>query len=243
LGSFSDVDFVAPAFLTITDTQIGGNTTAGRTPKERRWRSSSTRRSRGRGSSRTWPRRLGTAHRRRAASASPNATLGSAYVDGAILNQGHLTLTDGLIAYNRSSATGSPHALVEGAGLTNSGTFSVTVFRPLPGTADLVRTIVTGNGASAQGPGSEVRGGGIANADQNLAIPNRPPSLSLTGSAVLANSAVASQAGGGIDNFVNAVLQHPPRAVGGTVVLSGSVIAGNQPDNCEPFGAIGGCLG
>ena len=50
----------------------------------------------------------------------------------------------------------------------------------------------------------------------------------MTGSQVLHNIAAA---GGGIANQ------------GGTVTLTGTRVAGNTPDNCEPPGTIAGCTG
>ena len=144
-------------------------------------------------------------------------------------------LTDCIIENNRSTATGNNHPLVEGAGLTNSGTFRTNQYRPTPGKAELTRTIVRNNIATAIGPGSEVRGGGIANADQGT--------LTLTLSTVTGNTARASNPhGGGIYNFLNAIVQNPPRTVG-TVTIDRSVVTANSPNNCEPPGTIAGCTG
>lgn len=158
LGSFSDPDFVAPAFLTIEDSVISGNTTTGRYAEgaamEIELETTITRTvisgnvSTAQGNAPPPPCSFGLAQ----------CNSGSAFSDGAILNQGHLVLTDCIIENNRSTATGNNHPLVEGAGLTNSGTFRTNQYRPTPGKAELTRTIVRNNIATAIGPGSEVRG-------------------------------------------------------------------------------------
>ncbi len=206
---------------------------------------------------------------------------GSAYADGAVLNQGHLTLVDSLVANNRSTATGGPHPLVEGAGITNSGSFNEVgnPWRPIPGKADIVHSVIrdneatnfatnpfpgqadltrvkiTRNVARAVGPGSEVRGGGIANSNgivQGQRGPGSPASssfLALHASTVTRNRAEASiAAGGGIDNFVDPILEHPITEPGGgrsqqVVTLDqGTKVGDNTPDDCaQQVGVIAGC--
>jgi hypothetical protein len=64
---------------------------------------------------------------------------------------------------NSATATGSSHPLVEGAGLTNSGSLEPRPGNPSPGRAAVTRTLIVGNIARAVGSGPEVRGGGIYN--------------------------------------------------------------------------------
>jgi hypothetical protein len=76
---------------------------------------------------------------------------------------------------------------------------------------------ITGSSVSGNSPGAF--GGGVVNFGE----------LAMTGSRVLDNTAAA---GGGIAN-----------QEGGTVTLTGTRVASNIPDNCEPPGTIPGCTG
>ncbi len=151
LGSFSEPDFRAPAFLVIEDSVISGNTTTGRyaegaameveldTTIRRTVITNNTSTARGVGPVPPCSFNL------------TQCNSGSAFADGAVLNQGDLKLIDVLLEGNRSTAIGSPHPLAEGAALTNSGTFRRNQFRPFPGRAELVNTIVRNNVATAIG--------------------------------------------------------------------------------------------
>jgi hypothetical protein len=85
----------------------------------------------------------------------------------------------------------------------------------LANATDSTATII---GSSVTGNSTSGSGGGIANQGD----------LTMTGSRVLHNTAAV---GGGIANL------------GGTVTLTGTRVAGNIPDNCEPPGTITGCVG
>jgi hypothetical protein len=62
-------------------------------------------------------------------------------------------MTDSWIIGNTATASGSPHPVVEGAGLTNTGSFNPrSPVNPLPGRAELTRTIVATNLAQLGGP-------------------------------------------------------------------------------------------
>lgn len=181
---------------------------------------------------------------------------GSAFAGAAVWNQSSLTMTDSSIVHNTATASGNPHPVVEGAGLTNSGSFNP---RPpvnsFPGRAELTRTIVAGNVARAVGTNSEVRGAGIANQDgivENQRGPGDPAGssfLRLHASTVTGNLAQAAIAhGGGIDNYVNEIQEHPTSEPGGgrsqqVVTLDqGTTVTHNFPDNCEQqSGAIPRC--
>ena len=164
---------------------------------------------------------------------------GSAYAEAAVVNQGHMVITDSLITANRATATGSPHALVESAGFMNSGGFApVGSFLVVPGKAEVVRTLIVGNVAIATGSGAETRGAGIANTDQGL--------LDIQGGIVSGNttSLGTNPHGGGIDNYVRPKLEHPELGrVLGTVALHGTTVTRNSPHNCEPLNSIAGCSG
>lgn len=183
---------------------------------------------------------------------------GSAFAGAAVWNQGKLTLADSSITANTSTAIGSPHPVVEGAGLTNTGSYNPRPpGNPVPGQAELTRTTIVGNVARAVGPGSEVRGAGIANQDgivENQRGPANPPGssfLKLHSSLVIGNIALASIThGGGLYNYVNALTEHAlPEPGGGrsqqTVTLDGGTrIRNNVSNNCEQqTGTIAGCTG
>ena len=97
------------------------------------------------------------------------------------------------------------------------------------GTMTIAGSQITGNTAPSDSSGAPGIGGGIANA--NFGIPPTGGSgiLTIKGSKITGNS--ASGAGGGIVNQ------------DGTVTLTGTLVAGNAPDNCEPPGTITGCTG
>jgi hypothetical protein len=97
------------------------------------------------------------------------------------------------------------------------------------GTMTIAGSQITGNTAPSDSSGAPGIGGGIANA--NFGIPPTGGSgiLTIKGSKITGNS--ASGSGGGILNQ------------DGTVTLTGTQVAGNTPDNCEPPGTIAGCTG
>lgn len=172
---------------------------------------------------------------------------GSAFAGAAVWNQGTLSMLDTLIVGNTSTATGTPHPVVEGAGLTNTGSYNPRPpGNPVPGRAELTRSSIIGNTARAVGPGSEVRGAGIANQDgivENQRGPGNPPGssfLKLHASLILGNRALASVThGGGIYNYVNQFLEHGTFEAGGgrsqqAITLDGGTkVVGNTPSNCE----------
>jgi hypothetical protein len=88
---------------------------------------------------------------------------------------------------------------------------------------------ITGNTAPTDSAGTPGAGGGIANA--NFGFPPTGGSGVLTIKGRKTNGNVASGSGGGIVNQ------------DGTVTLTGTLVAGNVPDNCEPPGTITGCTG
>jgi len=101
-----------------------------------------------------------------------------------------------------------------GAGILNHGTMSIAGSQ------------ITGNTAPTDSSGNAGVGGGIANL--NFGVPGSGV-LTINGSKITGNS--ASGGGGGILNG------------DGTVTLTGTQVAGNVPDNCEPPGTITGCTG
>lgn len=182
---------------------------------------------------------------------------GSAFAGAAVWNQSNLVMTDSSIVNNTATATGSPHPVVEGAGLTNTGSFNPRPpVNPFPGRAELTRTAVAANVAQATGSQSEVRGAGIANQDgivANQRGPGDPAAssfLQLHASVVTGNLAQAVIAhGGGIYNYVNEIQEHPTSEPGGgrtqqVVTLDqGTIVVGNRPNNCEQqSGVIPGCI-
>jgi hypothetical protein len=96
-------------------------------------------------------------------------------------------------------------------------------------TATLNHTLVSGNTATE---GSF--GGGIMNAIFFLGQPT--PTMVINNSQVTGNS--ADGGGGGIVN-----ISFDPAAPAGTVTLHHTDVSGNSPDNCEPPGAVPGCVG
>jgi hypothetical protein len=106
--------------------------------------------------------------------------------------------------------------------------------------------VLTMNGSTVSGNSASGFGGGLGNAPDSTAT--------ITGSSVSGNS--AGEFGGGVVNFGalamtgSRVLDNTAAAgggianqEGGTVTLTGTRVAGNIPDNCEPPGTIAGCTG
>jgi hypothetical protein len=125
-------------------------------------------------------------------------------------------IVNGGLAVIRGSLVDHNSASV-GAGIANHGTMTITGSQ------------ITGNTAPTDSAGTAGMGAGIANA--NFGIPPTGGSgvLTITGSKITGN--VASGSAGGILNL------------DGTVTLTGTLVAGNVPDNCEPPGTIAGCTG
>jgi hypothetical protein len=96
-------------------------------------------------------------------------------------------------------------------------------------TATLNKTVVSGNTATE---GSF--GGGIVNAIFFAGGPT--PTMVINNSQVTGNS--ADGGGGGIVN-----ISFDPTVSAGTVTLNHTTVSGNTPDNCEPPGAVAGCVG
>ena len=140
---------------------------------------------------------------------------------GAVHNEGSVTVTDSRFSGNSAGNFGAGiFDGVEG----NAAAITGSAFRQNKAEAGgaiynedvvrLTRTVISGGSASGQG-------GGIYN-DWGLTV---------TSSKVLRNTAAA---GGGI---YDGDLFGPP----GTVVLKGSTVTGNKPDNCEPVNSIASC--
>ena len=98
----------------------------------------------------------------------------------------------------------------------------------------LTKVTIANNMAFAFGSDSEAGGGGLSNLDQGQA--------ELHQCVVRGNAAIAASAhGGGIDKFVNPLIEHEPRLLG-VVTLEQTAVNGNHPTNCEqPGDAIVGC--
>jgi hypothetical protein len=137
-------------------------------------------------------------------------------VDGGLQVQGVATIRDSSISHNTltaHSATGPTNAA--GGGIGN-----------LSGQVTVERTHVVGNTATADGVAGLVIGGGVL----NIAFFGGPPQLTLRDSVVTANRLTAgppiTPQGGGI---------YTADVFGGAnfpVTLTGTVVAGNQPDQC-----------
>lgn len=155
-------------------------------------------------------------HNRVVASVPPSSGFLAGAVFGGIEVQGVATIRDSSVSGNvldATSATGA--ANVAGGGVAN-----------LSGRVTLERTRVIGNRGAATGVSGLALGGGIL----NIAFAGGPPELTVTDSVVTANALTASPGitiqGGGI--FTADVFSGDPFAV----TLSGTVIAGNKPDEC-----------
>src|SRR5262245_8521562 len=125
-------------------------------------------------------------------------------------------IANGGLAVIRGSSVDHNSANV-GAGIANHGTMTIAGSR------------ITGNMAPTDSTGTPGVGGGIANANFGFPPTGGSGVLTIKGSKITGNS--ASGAGGGIVNQ------------DGTVSLTGTRVAGNTPDNCEPPGSITGCTG
>ena len=181
---------------------------------------------------------------------------------GGIANGGTAVIRGSLVDHN-SAAGGA------GAGIFNHGTMTITGSQitgntapdDRAGNAGIVGGIVNVNfgippsggsgvltmtGSTVSGNSASGFGGGLGNAPDSTAT--------ITGSSVSGNSAGAF--GGGVVNFGglamtgSRVLDNTAAAgggianqEGGTVTLTGTRVAGNIPDNCEPPGTIPGCTG
>jgi hypothetical protein len=125
-------------------------------------------------------------------------------------------IANGGLAVIRGSSVDHNSANV-GAGIGNHGTMTIAGSQ------------ITGNTAPTDSSGTPGAGGGIANANFGFPPTGGSGVLTIKGSKITGNS--ASGAGGGIINQ------------DGTVTLTGTQVAGNTPDNCEPPGTIAGCTG
>ena len=153
-----------------------------------------------------------------------------------IFNHGTMTITGSHITGNTAPADSAGNDGVVG-GIANIN-FGIP---PSGGSGVLTMSGSTVSGNSASG-----FGGGLGNAPDSTAT--------ITGSSVSGNS--AGGPGGGVVNFGrlamtgSRVLDNTAAAgggianqEGGTVTLTGTRVAGNTPDNCEPPGTITGCTG
>jgi hypothetical protein len=122
------------------------------------------------------------------------------------------SVSDSLVAGNSvSSATTSGEAFAGGGGVFNAGDLTVR------------RTVVAANGASAVGPAGVAQGGGVWNGF--VPLPGFPEvaRLTLIGTRVTGNKLTAS-AGIGLEG--GGIFTDSP------ITRSGTLIAGNQPDQC-----------
>lgn len=127
-----------------------------------------------------------------------------------------VTMTDSVVTRNSVNVQGQGATVAFGGGLAMFG-----------GDLTLVRTVVNANAVSTSGAvaplpfgGSSIAyGGGISNGGPGVP----PANLTLTNSVVNGNRLSASPGylvqGGGVFN-------------GGSITQTGTVIAGNKPDNC-----------
>jgi hypothetical protein len=122
------------------------------------------------------------------------------------------SVSDSLVAGNSvSSATTSGEAFAGGGGVFNAGDLTVR------------RTVVAANGASADGPAGVAQGGGVWNGF--VPLPGFPEVARLTlidtrvtGNNLIASAGIGREGGGLFTEF--------------PISMSGTVIAGNQPDQC-----------
>jgi hypothetical protein len=147
----------------------------------------------------------------------PRVSAGDAAADGGGLEiDGQATIRDTLVARNSVVVEAARAALAQGGGIANAGQLTAE------------RLLVLDNTVSAKGAGgrlpfdapSAAQGGGIWNG--SFGNPT-PPGLTLTGSAILRNSAAAGagflvQGGGLYTDF--------------PIGLTRTAIAANQPDQC-----------
>jgi hypothetical protein len=181
---------------------------------------------------------------------------------GGIANGGTVVLRGSSVDHN-SAAGGA------GAGIFNHGTMTITGSQITGNTAPTDNAgndgnvggilnvnfgippsggsgVLTITGSTVSGNSASGFGGGLGNAPDSTAT--------ITGTSVSGNS--AGGAGGGVVNFGalamtgSRVLDNTAAAgggianqEGGTVTLTGTRVAGNVPDNCEPPGTIAGCTG
>ena len=187
---------------------------------------------------------------------------GGEALGGGIANGGTAVLRGSSVDHN-SAAGGA------GAGIFNHGTMTITGSQITGNTAPADRAgndgnvggivnvnfgippsggsgVLTMTGSTVSGNSASGFGGGLGNAPDSTAT--------ITGSSVSGNS--AGEFGGGVVNFGalamtgSRVLDNTATAgggianqEGGTVTLTGTRVAGNLPDNCEPPGTIPGCTG
>jgi hypothetical protein len=170
----------------------------------------------------------------RGSSVDHNSAAGGA--GAGIFNHGTMTITGSQITGNTAPTDSAGNAgIAGGIGNVNFG------IPPSGGSGVLTMTGSTVSGNSASG-----FGGGLGNAPDSTAT--------ITGSSISGNT--SGDMGGGVVNFGalamtgSRVLDNTAAAgggianqEGGTVTLTGTRVAGNRPDNCEPPGTIAGCTG
>jgi hypothetical protein len=123
-----------------------------------------------------------------------------------------VSLSDSIVAENSVGAeTTSGFVIAQGGGVFNSGLLT------------LRRTQVVNNSATATGPAGFAQGGGIWNGV--VPLPGFPPDaqLALIDSVVTANELLASS---GLERLGGGLFTTVP------VTLTGTVLAGNSPDQC-----------
>ena len=143
---------------------------------------------------------------------SPHSAAGVSGALGVFANDSLLTVRDSVITGNTAvsrSSTGS--ADVQGAGVFNDGLLT------------LVNVTVSGNSGTATGPSGTAQGGGIFNGTNFTGPPVR---LTLEHTTVTRNSLAGSH---GVKEKGGGLFSAPPA----TVVLQGSRITRNVPDQCS----------
>ena len=174
-----------------------------------------------------------------------NSGDGALALDGGIGDDGSLWLTSSSVDHNHVSVTvpdaSGFTAVGVGGGLGVTGTAVVRSSRidandivaaatngtveaggggmaNLSGALTVEQTLVAGNHTTASGAGGDVLGGGIL----NIAFGGPDPQLTLTSSAVLANTLTSS----GVPSLGGGIFTSDPPTIVSTV------IAGNVPDQC-----------
>jgi hypothetical protein len=148
------------------------------------------------------------AHNEVHASVPPASGAGAIAAVGGLSTRGVATVDSSRVIGNSVSAdSASGFVLVAGGGVGNTGQ------------ATLQKTLVVGNAAGANGAFGVAQGGGI----NNVSVGGPPPQLTVANGVVTANRLTGSPGitlqGGGIFTAF-------------PVTLTGTVIAGNQPDQC-----------
>jgi predicted outer membrane repeat protein len=136
---------------------------------------------------------------------------------GAVYNADVTTVTGG--AFTGNSAVNGGALYNTGNAMVDEDTFSQNSASGDGGAIDNAGTMTVSHGIISKNTATD-DGGGIYNADTHA--------LTVDTSQITSNTAGAN-GGGGIYN------------ADGTVTVSGGLISGNNPENCEPLNSISGC--